>query len=345
MRNAMLAATMLAMFTFPALAQETTVQPQPQAATQQAMPEDGIRTVETVVVDGEQPGPGLWLVRNGQHDLYILGTLRPLPANMQWQSAQVERVLAGAQEVIRMRLQISADVGYLKGLLLLPRMLGARKNPDGKSLQEVVSPQSYARWQVLKARYIGNDRGVEKWRPLFAAQELYKAAMKKSGLDNAKSVGPVIAKAIEAHHPAVTVVEEVILIKDPKSVLKEWSKTTVDDLACFDNAMRVIESDLDIMRARANAWATGDMAALQALPTAAQAEVCINAISETAIGKRLGYGNAQRNLKAKWLAAAEAALANNTVTFATLDISDMLGANGYLAALKAKGYTVIAPDE
>ena len=132
----------------------------------------------------EQPGPGLWLVRKGGHDLYILGTLRPLPAKMQWQSAQVQQVLAQAQEVIRMRgLQVDADIGFFKGLLLMPKLLGARNNPDDKKLEDVVSPASYARWQVLKARYIGSDGGVEKRRPLFAAQELYVAAMKKNGLD------------------------------------------------------------------------------------------------------------------------------------------------------------------
>ena len=33
------------------------------------------------------------------------------------------------------------------------------------------------------------------------------------------------------------------------------------------------------------------------------------------------------------------------VTFATLDMKDLLGANGFLARFKAKGYTVLAPDE
>ena len=224
-------------------------------------------------------------------------------------------------------------------------MLGARKNPDGKTLQQVVSPESYARWKALKARYIGNDGGVEKWRPLFAAQELYKEAMKKSGLDNAKSVWPVIDKAIETHHPNVTVVKEEIVVKDPKPLLKEFSKTTLDDIACFENTMTRIETDLDAMRARANAWATGDMAALQSLPPAYQWEACSSAITEAGIGKRLGFGDANQKVRAKWMVAAEAALEKNAVTFASLDMKDLAGPNGFLARFKAKGYTVLAPDE
>ena len=125
------------------------------------MPADGIRTEATVVVTGEQPGPGLWLVRKGNHDLWILGTLNPLPAGMQWQSKQVEQVIANAQEVIRPpRVTLDVKAGFFQKLTLLPAMLGARKNPDGRRLEQLVSPASYARWKTLKARYIGSDGGV-----------------------------------------------------------------------------------------------------------------------------------------------------------------------------------------
>ena len=348
MRLTMLAMVLGSILAMPLHAQQAAPQAavaEPPVSTQ-AVPGDGIRTEATVVVTGEQPGPGLWLVRKGGHDLWILGTLNPLPAGMRWQSKQVEQVIANAQEVIRApRVSFDVKVGFFRGLTLLPSMLGARKNPDGKTLQQVVSPESYARWKALKARYIGNDGGVEKWRPLFAAQELYKEAMKKSGLDNAKSVWPVIDKAIETHHPNVTVVKEEIVVKDPKPLLKEFSKTTLDDIACFENTMTRIETDLDAMRARANAWATGDMAALQSLPPAYQWEACSSAITEAGIGKRLGFGDANQKVRAKWMVAAEAALEKNAVTFASLDMKDLAGPNGFLARFKAKGYTVLAPDE
>lgn len=331
-----------------AVAMGTVLWGQPLNAQQLPAPAqaDGIRNAAAVVVEGEQPGPGLWLVRKDDHDLYILATLRPLPMKMQWHSTQVQQVLAQTQEVIRMRgVTIDADVGFFKGLLLVPKLLRARKNPEAKTLREVVAPASYARWQTLKARYIGRDGNVEEWRPLFAAQELYKQAMKKNGLDTHDLVWPEVAKGVEAHHPTVTVVREKIVISDPKPLLKEFSKTSLDDLTCFDSTMTQLEVDIDAMRARANAWATGDIAGLRALPPAYQWEACTEALSESGIGKRLGFGDVQAKLRAQWLAAAESALGRNAVSFATLPISEVLGADGYLAALKAKGYTVLAPDE
>lgn len=304
-----------------------------------------IRVEAPVVVVGEQPGPGMWIVRKGGNDLYLLGTMSPLPTRMQWQAKRVQAVLAQAQEVIRMRgVRLDVKMGFFSSVFLLPKLLGVRKNPDDKTLRDMVAPGSYARWLALKARYIGSDRGIERWRPLFAAQELYRDAMKKNDLDGRDVVWPVVAKAIEEHHPVVTVVSEPITITDPKPLLAEWSKTTLDDLACFDNTMRFIETDLDAMRARANAWSTGDMAALRTLPPAASWDACNDAISEAGIGKRIGFGDAWRSLDAKWLAAAETALGRNTVSFAALPLERLLGANGYLARLQARGYTVIAPD-
>ena len=52
-------------------------------------------------VSGVQPGPGLWQVRNSQgHTLWILGTVSPLPAKLDWRADEVQAVIASAQEVL-----------------------------------------------------------------------------------------------------------------------------------------------------------------------------------------------------------------------------------------------------
>ena len=151
---------------------------------QQAAPRH-ILNADAVLVGGEQPGPEMCLVRtpDGLRDMYVMAVLSPPPAGMTLQSKRIDAVVANAQEVIRSPyVSFNVDTGWVRGLMLLPKLLGARRNPDGKTLQELVSPASYARWTALKARYIGRNSGIESWRPLFAAQELYKDAMKKSGL-------------------------------------------------------------------------------------------------------------------------------------------------------------------
>src|SRR6266702_798410 len=63
--------------------------------------------MEEVVVTGEHEGPRLWKVRKpegpggqGDHVLWILGTLTPLPRKLIWQSDSVEAVLQQSQEVV-----------------------------------------------------------------------------------------------------------------------------------------------------------------------------------------------------------------------------------------------------
>ena len=68
MRVAGLTVALLVALSLPPLyAQQA--QPTPQVSVPQAVPSDGIRTEATVVVEGEQPGPGLWIVRKDNHDL------------------------------------------------------------------------------------------------------------------------------------------------------------------------------------------------------------------------------------------------------------------------------------
>ena len=101
----------------------------------------------TIVVSGEQPGPGLWKVSSSDHVLWILGTLSPLPKGMAWRSAEVEETIAQSQVVLNPpRLNVHTDVGFFGKLTLLPSLVGVRDNPDHATLKQVVPPELYARW-------------------------------------------------------------------------------------------------------------------------------------------------------------------------------------------------------
>jgi len=318
----------------------------PVQAPQEPVPttQPGIVDLDTVMVSGAQPGPGMWKVSKGDHVLWILGTLSPLPKRMEWLSGDVEDTITQAQEIIAPpTVSMSSDLGMFRTILLIPALFKARKNPGGKTLQEVVPADLYARWRVLKARYVGSDRGIEKWRPIFAAQELYESAMRKSGLDQASIVQPLVRKIARRHDIPVTPADVKLVIKDPKSVLKEFNRSALDDRECFAGTMARIETDLQGMRARANAWAVGDIEALRGLPYENQYVTCLAAFTETGLARKLGIGDLKDRVARTWLDAVEAALAKNRVTFATLPITQLLKPDGYLEQLRAKGYTVEAP--
>jgi hypothetical protein len=158
-------------------AQDATATESPPAVPQAGNP-GAVVDMDTVVVSGVQPGPGLWPVSKGDHVLYILGTQSPLPRDMTWRADELRQVLGEAGAVLGPPgVTIGADIGFFRGLTLMPSALKAMKNPDGATLEEVLPADHYQRWSVLRRRYLGRDRGVEKKRPLIAVYELYRAAL------------------------------------------------------------------------------------------------------------------------------------------------------------------------
>ncbi|MFC0678923.1 TraB/GumN family protein [Lysobacter korlensis] len=304
-----------------------------------------IRDMDAVVVSGVVSGPGMWKVRKGDHTLWVLGTLSPLPKKIEWVSRDVDAVLRQAQEVIwQPSLVIGTNIGMFRGLMLAPKALGARKNPDGETLQDVVPAEMYARWLPLKQKYVGRDGGIEKWRPMFAAMELFDEAMDDVGLVKSGVVQPTIERAVKQHKIPVTSPSVKIAIEDPKQMLNEFRNTKLDDLDCFGKTLDRLETDIDAMRDRANAWAVGDIEALRALPYSDQNEACMQAAMRAGVMRKRVARDIDAEVRDAWMAAAEKALAKNRVTFSTLPMRELLKPDGYLARLQAKGYTVEAPQ-
>lgn len=302
---------------------------------------------EKVLVVGQRPGPGLWKVSKDDHVLWIFGTYSPLPKNMTWRSAQVEKIIAQSQEFLG---SPSAGIGVgwsnsLNLLTALPFVIGFKKNADGAHLKDVVPPDVYARWTVLKAKYIGDDSGIESERPIFAAGELFNKALDKSGLGGDKEVLAQIKKISQQNKIKYTRTGFSMQLENPRGALRDFKKSSLDDLACFTKTIDRLETDLDAMRVRANAWAVGDAEVMRKLTYPDQVEACNSAVFNSAWLKSLpGAGSVEPRLRDSWLAAAEKALAANQSTFAMLPVSQILNPNGLVAALEAKGYKVEQPD-
>ncbi|HWV16557.1 MAG TPA: TraB/GumN family protein [Cellvibrio sp.] len=308
---------------------------------QTAIPED---TVEEVLVIGEQPGPGLWKVSKDEHVLWIMGTLKPLPKKMTWHSRQVEEILAQSQEYITPP-AVSFRVGKWDKVKLLPSLIGIRNNPDGKKLEEVVSPELYQRWLVLKEKYIGRDGTVEKWRPIFAANELYEKAVAKSGLTMDTNIMDVLRKVAKDNEVRKAGPGTLTTLENPKELVKKFKKSPLDDIECFSKTIERLETDLEAMKSRANAWATGDVAALRQLTYVDNDEACRSAAYNAALAEEQGLQDIPERKREYWLAEAELSLAKHPSTFSILPIAELLKPDGYLAALRAKGYKIEAPDD
>lgn len=305
-----------------------------------------ITDVEAMLVRGQYSGPGLWKVSKGGNALWILGTVAPVPKGMDWYSPEAEAVLAQAQEIIGAPgFSTTVGVGSMfKAAFAIPAILRARKNPDGKTLREVLPADLYARWSVLKPMYLGDDKSVEEWRPMFASSELYGAAIRRSGMVNGTGVGERLGKIQKQYDLKRTSTTIHSKVRNPRKLAKSFSRDQIDDVQCFRSVLDRLELDVANAAERANAWATGDIPELTRLFARGDVAPCFEALASTEAAKSLGLEDAAARSEELWLKTAETALAANPTTFGTLPVAELLQPDGLLARLRARGYEVVAPE-
>ncbi len=296
---------------------------------------------EQILVVGQKPGPGMWKVSKGDHVLWIFGDYAPLPVKMQWRSHEVEAVIARSQEYLAPP-SASASVGYLKGALLLPSLIGINKIPDGATLRDVLPPDVYARWQPMKTKYM--PRNDERERPVFVASQLFSAALAQAGLTTRTGVRKQIEKIVDDKKLKLTRSSIELPMDNARRMIKEFKKAPVEDAACLNSTIVRLETDIDAMRVRANAWAKGDIEGIRKLDFVDHEENCRDVIMNSVARDDPAFQSIRPRMKALWLAAAESALERNASTFALLPMRDILDPKGMVAALAAKGYTVEQPE-
>jgi TraB/PrgY/gumN family len=298
-------------------------------------------TLDEVLVTGERPGPGMWRVSNGAHDLWLLATLEPLPKKMTWRSAAVESRIAASQVVLSPP-EVSADIGFFRGLTLLPSLLRAKKSPDGQTLEQTLPHDLYMRWLALRVKYLGRSSD-EQLRPMLAALDLYLHALDDSGLTSDDAVWKVVEDNSRKRHVRIEPVVAKLELGDPKAAIRDLGQIPRNaEIACLGKTMERLETDLPGMRQRANLWAMGDVVGLLALPYPDERIECLDAFfSVPQLRDQLQHARAQ--LERTWLAAAGAALDQYKSSFAVLALNELIKTDGYLARLRAAGYTIEEP--
>ena len=132
--------------------------------------------METVLVTGEQPGPGLWKVSRDGHVMWVFGSILEVPETIRWRTQEAEARIAESQELLLPGWpRVKMDIGVFEGLTLVPSVLKAAKNPDGARLEDLLEPEAYAAWLRLRAKYLDDDDDTEKYRPSVAEEKLRNA--------------------------------------------------------------------------------------------------------------------------------------------------------------------------
>jgi hypothetical protein len=331
--------------------------------------------IETVLVTGEQPGPGLWKVSRDGHVMWIFGTIGEVPESVTWRTTELEARISESQEVLYPGWpRVDLEVGVFRALTLVPAAFKAAKNPNGATLKDVLTPDDYATWARLRKRYLDDDVDIDRYRPMIAEEHLTNAVGREyRPRFSFVSVDSVVRKLAKKHKVKIhtlPMVERKIEIESPRAILKAAREVDFAEGECVGRNLARLERQIDAGRmkfdiAPVNAWARGDLEALRPKPAAGDEDpredctmAALNAVmnrppEELPEGVRTGFdlikkqadltALAAKEAERNWLDAAEAALAKNPSTVAVLPIGLALHPTVYLAKLKARGYSVEEP--
>jgi uncharacterized protein YbaP (TraB family) len=257
---------------------------------------------------------------------------------MIWQSDSVADVLPQTQEVLPAWPSIAVGANPFTALRLYFTWRKIQKSPDHMKLKEQLPPQLYARFSALKARFAPRDNSLEELRPMLAGGKLLDEALDASGLTLRNEVQQTVLKL--ARKQGVKIHQTKMKVSDPVNVLKDLGATPrASEIACLAAIVSRLETDLAPMQARARAWALGDVDTLRKLPHSVDDRVaCLAAVSSSDRIRGL-----VEKAEDDWLIEAENGMSQNKSTLAIQSMDRLLGDDGILAALRAKGYMVEGP--
>ena len=285
------------------------------------------------MVTGERAGPGMWHVHHGSADVWLLGSLSPLPRGITWRSRQVERVLETASQVLVQK-PFEISIPRILWVLLTERSLVLETG--GRRLKDVLPPNLHERFAALRLKYSGDPDKWEHYRPIIAAALLQQAAFHQAGLSMRLDLGAAVRILAKNKHVRVEEVK-IAAVGDMLDALKTMAPATEN--ICVDASLVTMESALPRLSERAQAWADGNLERLQSLPVPQEVDACRDSLE----GGR-GALDIIALMRRSWLSAIEKSLQGSGTTIAVVNLDLLIDPGGLLDELRAAGYQIEAPE-
>jgi uncharacterized protein YbaP (TraB family) len=296
----------------------------PSLAQDSANPPQWSSDITTVTVVAH-PSPAMWHVVKGGSDVWLLGTVQPIPEDQKWDSARVETVLKNAK---RLLLSPRASVGLLEGAWFMLTGSDAIYLPDGESFEQQIPQDLRARFD--KARQsIGKDADhYADYRVPIAGFALEGDVLKSQGFsrDEPEARLKTIARRDGVSIHTMAEYEALPLLRQVPTMSKQAND------ACLEDALDDIAQLSAHARAAAEAWAIGDLAGVKANYSEVRLERCLQAVpSARDLWERSVTDS---------VTAILAALDKQGTTLAVVNMGALLRKDGVLDRLKARGLTI-----
>lgn len=294
--------------------------------------DDAAPILDEVLVSGERTGPGMWHVHRGTANVWILGSLSPLPKGITWRSKQLEQLLDHTDQVLVPK---PFEIGIARVLWLLLTERNVLMVQGGKRLKDAMPKALHARFATQRAKFTNDTDKWERFRPLIATAFLQQAAFHQVGLSTRLDLGAAVRILAKKHHVRV---EELKIagVSDVLDALKTMSQATEN--TCVEAALVTVETDLPRLVDRAQAWASGNVERIVKLHQPVEVDAC-----RSALDAGQGASELIALMRRMWFDRIVKSLQGGAVTVAVVNLDMLLEKGGLLDELRASGYEIDPP--
>lgn len=265
--------------------------------------------------------PPVWVVRDGDSEMVLFGSIHVLPPGLNWRPAVLD---AGLKRADDLWFELPPGPAAEAEIARLAATTGIL--PVGQSLFTLLTPGD-AEQLMRAADSVGLDRTtLDRLEPWLAEVALAGAAYRAAGADSEHGV----EKSVETTAPATV---QRRALETPAEQLRLFDQSPrAEQIASLNQTVRELQEDPDAFNDLIRAWMAGDPQTLdrEALDPLRKAS--------PAVFRRLVT---ERN--ARWTVALDARLKGKGRTVVVVGVGHLVGADGLPARLRALGYSVTGP--
>ncbi|CAN5240189.1 TraB/GumN family protein [soil metagenome] len=324
--------------------------------------EEDQNLVAELVVKPSEPGPAWWRVSDADSRVYILIFPDTSIRDMPWDKTVLERRMAGANQLLTPMgfnlLDPRSLPGITAAVVQSPKLIFAGKPPKPPKADKNAPPPPTLEEQLppdIRARFVAMREAIGQPAERYAEMSFPEAARRiaadyraKQGLVGGEVMRTANASAQRNKVPKEPAYDFIV----PVANFKVESHGAIGGPECIEWAMTQAAERVKLDREVYQAWMEGDVRGLLKRPRRAQGPRCE--------GAGMSAGNNDPKLTAKMnedfrdqqVKSLEKALRKPGRTVALLSVTSpfggnggasLLGVDGVLERLKAKGYQVDTP--
>ena len=261
----------------------------------------------------------VWQVSNDQHQLFIGGTVHLLPASEFPLPAEFDKAYQQAEKLV-----FEVDMSKMLDPSIGPMMLGYAMYQDGRTLNSVLSPESYQRLQQAAAELGVDTNALAPFKPDFVLIQMLQLKLQQLGMAGEGVDMHFFTKGAQDNKSKAfleTIEQQfALLFSISDGYEDDWVAQNLDQL---DDTEQFMQQTL-------TAWRSGDREALTEL---------VSEMHDTEVGQRF-YQRLLTERNQDWVEQIDAMLQTPQVEFVLVGALHLAGPDNVLDLLKARGYQV-----